>query len=65
MPPKLNTTLPIALVFLAVYSKHFTHTYTIVLWLFWISSGTTRVSQYQKVKTRKVKPLWIYWSKRQ
>jgi len=28
-------------------------------------SGTTRVSQYQKGKTRKVKPVSIYWSKRQ
>jgi len=27
-------------------------------------SGTTRVSQYQKHKTRKVKPIWIYWSKK-
>jgi len=31
----------------------------------WILSGTTRVSRYQKGKTRKVKPIWIYWSKRQ
>jgi len=30
----------------------------------WILSGTTRVSWYQKGKTRKVKPIWIYWSKR-
>ena len=28
-------------------------------------SGTSRVSRYQKGKTRKVKPIWIYWSKRQ
>jgi len=28
-------------------------------------SETTRVSRYQKDKTRKVKPIWIYWSKRQ
>jgi len=27
-------------------------------------SGTTQVSQHQKGKTRKVKPIWIYWSKR-
>ena len=25
---------------------------------------TTRISQYQKGDTRKVKPIWIYWSKR-
>jgi len=37
-----------------------THTHTIVLLLFWIFSGTTRVSRYQKGKTRKVKPIWIY-----
>ena len=28
-------------------------------------SGTTRVSLHQKGKTRKVKPIWIYWSKRE
>jgi len=26
----------------------------------WILSGTIRVSRYQKGKTRKVKPIWIY-----
>ena len=26
----------------------------------WTLSGTTRVSRYQKGKTRKVKPVWIY-----
>jgi len=35
-----------------------------VLLLFWNLSGTTRVSRYQKGKTRKVKTIWIYWSKR-
>jgi len=30
----------------------------------WTVSGTTRVSRYQKGKTRKVKPIGIYWSKR-
>jgi len=39
------------------YFNHFT--------ALWILSGTTRVSQYQKGKTRKVKPIWVYWSKRQ
>jgi len=42
-----------------------THTKHIVLRLFWILSGTTQVSRYQKGKIRKVKPIWIYWSKRQ
>ena len=27
-------------------------------------SGTTCVSWHQKGKTKKVKPIWIYWSKR-
>jgi len=31
----------------------------------WTLSGTTWVSQYQKDETMKVKPVWIYWSKRQ
>jgi len=26
--------------------------------------GTTQVSRHQKDKTRKVKPIWIYWSTR-
>ena len=30
----------------------------------WTLSGATQVSWYQKGKTRKVKPIWIYWSKR-
>jgi len=30
----------------------------------WTVSGTSRVSQHQKDKSRKVKPIWIYWSKR-
>jgi len=42
----------------------YTHTHTTVLLLFWNMSGTTRVSRYQKGKTKKVKPIWIYWSKR-
>jgi len=29
-----------------------------------ILSGTSWVSRYQKDKTRKVKLIWIYWSKR-
>ena len=31
----------------------------------WTVSGTIWVSRYQKGKSRKVKPIWIYWSKRQ
>jgi len=31
----------------------------------WILSGTTQVSRHKKGKTRKVKPIWIYGSKRQ
>ena len=37
------------------YYYHFTAAWTVSL--------TTRVSRYQKGKTRKVKPIWIYWSK--
>ena len=37
------------------YCNHFTALF--------ILSGTTWVSQYQKVKTRNVKPIWIYWNK--
>ena len=44
----------------------YTHTYTCtVLWPSWILSGTIRVSRHQKGNTRKVKPIWIYRSKRQ
>ena len=39
------------------YYNHFT--------AHWTESGTTWISWYQKGKTRKVKPIWIYWSKRQ
>jgi len=41
-----------------------THTHTHVLWPSSILSGTTWVSWHQKGKMRKVKPIWIYWSKR-
>ena len=41
-----------------------THTHTTVLLLFWNMSETTRVSRYQKGKPGKLKPIWIYWSKR-
>ena len=30
----------------------------------WTVSGTNQVSWYQKGKTRRVKPIWIYCSKR-
>jgi len=40
------------------------HTHTTILWPSWILSRTTRVSRHQKGKTRKVKPIWIYRSKR-
>jgi len=41
-----------------------THTHTTVLRPSWILSRITWVSRHQKVKTRKVKRIWIYWSKR-
>jgi len=40
-------------------TQEHTHTYTVILRLFWVLSGTTWVSRYQKGKTRKVKPIWI------
>ena len=41
---------------LFTYLQHtHTHTHTTILLLFWNMSGTTRVSSYQKGKTRKVK----------
>jgi len=51
-----------------VWPLHFTlvlqlNTHTVVLQLIWIWSGTTQVSRYQKGKTRKVKPIWIYWAR--
>jgi len=38
--------------------------HTTILQPTWILSWTTRVSRHQKGKTRKVIPMWIYWSKR-
>ena len=38
-----------------MHARTHTHTHTAVLLLFWNMSGTTRVSRYQKGKTRKVK----------
>jgi len=40
------------------------HTHTTILWPSWILSGTAHMSCHQKDKTRKVKPIWIYWSKK-
>jgi len=44
---------------------HTSHIPTTVLRPSWILSATTRVSWHQKgnFKTKKVKPIWIYWSK--
>jgi len=39
----------------AMIEKIFTYTHTTILLLLWNMSGTTRVSRYQKGKTRKVK----------
>ena len=40
---------------MCTYCLIYTHTHTTVLLLFWNMSRTTRVSRYQKGKTRKVK----------
>jgi len=47
-----------------IHTIQYTHTHTTVLLLFWNMSGTTRVSRYQKSKPGRLKPIWIYWSKR-
>ena len=47
-----------------VHTHRHTHTHTI-LRPSWIFSRSIRISQYQKGKTRKVKPISTYWSKRQ
>jgi len=41
--------------FTYTYTIRNTHIHTTILLLFWNMSGTTRVSRYQKGKTRKVK----------
>jgi len=41
------------------------HTHMTILYPSWTLSRTIQVSQQQKGKSRKVKPIWIYWSKRQ
>jgi len=41
-----------------------TYTHTTVLWPSSIMSRTTWESWHHKSKTRKVKPIWIYWSNR-
>jgi len=38
--------------------------HTAFLWPSWILSRNIQVSWHQKGKTKKVKPIWIYWSKR-
>jgi len=53
--PLLLLLLLLLLQFCFTDIKTHTHTHTTVLLLFWNLSGTTRVSRYQKGKTRKVK----------
>jgi len=50
----------------AIFKFFITHTHTHIqpFTAPWTLSSTTRVSRYQKDKTRKVKSIWIYWSKR-
>ena len=49
---------------LHVFVYYMLHTHTTILQPSWILSETNQVSQHQKGKTRKVKPILIYWSKR-
>ena len=44
-------------------NNHYNYYYNRFMAL-WILYRTTRVSQYKKGKTRKVKPIWIYWKNR-
>ena len=69
--PHWSTSWSHTLVFVLVSKLKFrlwsqcTHyTQITVLWPSWILSGTTWVSWQQKGKYRKVKLIWIYWSKR-
>jgi len=58
--PDIFQTSSKMVVCVCVYYYYYYNHFTAV----WILSGTTRVSQHQKDKTRKVKPVSIYWSKR-
>jgi len=50
-------------VFVIWLQRYQKHTHTTVLRPSWILSGTTLLSRHQTAKTRKVKPISIYWSK--
>jgi len=50
-------------IYMAQLSALWPHTHTTVLRPSWILSGTTQVSRHHKGKTRKVKPIWIYWAR--
>jgi len=53
---KQSTNIHTQTAFTRIINTHtHTHTHTTVLLLFWNITGTTRVSRYQKGKTRKVK----------
>ena len=65
-PSLLIVKIPLTVLSLYTHAHtSFTHTHTTALLLFWNLSGTTRVSRYRKGKPGRVKPIWIYWSKRQ
>jgi len=53
-PEGCKTDVSVCVYVIFLHYQH-THTHTTVLLLFWNMSGTTRVSRYQKGKTRKVK----------
>jgi len=49
--------------YIMVYNNHNYYYYHFTA--HWTGSGTTQVNRYQKGKTRKEKPIWIYWNNRQ
>jgi len=51
----INTTLTVSIYHCSVAVCQNKHTHTTVLLLVWNMSGSTRVSRYQKGKTKKVK----------
>jgi len=46
------------------YNYYYYYYYNNCFAALWTLSGTIQVSRHQEGKTRKVKPIWIYWSKR-
>jgi len=66
LPDKDKTVLVTLLAFKTYQHTHtHTHTHTTVIRPSWILSGMSWVTRHQKDNIRQVKPIWIYWHKRQ